>query len=147
MVCKKKNGNETHTTLLSTLLLTNWREIPACLLMSYFQFQSSRWISLFPTLLTGYSLCQDLESIISSKNILLCINCDVSLSVICRALVEDLLCLCQLSTVVVQSLMTQCMFGWRTWILEVSKFASGNSCLLTENIKTQLWYAPYTKYF
>ena len=64
--------------------------------------------------------------------------------VIYRALVGDLLYLSQLSTLVAQSLMTQCMFGWKTWILEVLKFASGNSCHLTDNIKTQLWYVKFT---
>lgn len=57
-----------------------------------------------------------------------------------RALVEDRLCLSQLSTHVTQSLMTPCMFGWRTWIQEVSRCASGNFCHLTESIKILLWY-------
>ena len=45
----------------------------------------------------------------------------------CRVLVEGLLRLSQLSTHVTQSLMTQCMFGWRTWIAEVFRCTSGNS--------------------
>ena len=47
--------------------------------MSNCQFQLYQKISLFPALLTGYRLCQNLESIKSSKNILLCISCNISL--------------------------------------------------------------------
>ena len=56
-----------------------------------------------------------------------------------RAFLEDPLSLCQQSTLVIQSLRTPCMFGWRTWILEASRFASGSSYHSTGNTKTQLW--------
>ena len=116
-----------------------------CLSSFFFQlFLKIRVLLTTFTLLKVHLLFYNFESIVSSIITLFCVSCNWSISVIYRALVEDLLYLSQLSTLVVQRLMTQCTFGWRTWVLEVLKFASANSCLLTETIKTQLWYVKFS---
>ena len=115
-----------------------------CLSSFFFQlFLKIRVLLTTFTLLKVHLLFYNFESIVSSIITLFCVSFNWSISVIYRALVEDLLYLSQLSTLEAQSLMMQCMFGWKTWILEVSKCASGNSCHLTENIKTQLWYVKF----
>ena len=73
----------------------------------------SSFTAYFYNYSTINELTVTLETILPKENFIIN-NSNVSLRNLYRALVESLLYLSLLSTLVVQSLMMPCIFGWRT---------------------------------